>query len=71
MLHFKPFPPFLDDSVILGDFLYIFSVVWVSPPWGDSPIDIHLSQEKRMAKTRISRLEPDSLRANIFVARRR
>ena len=49
MLHLKPFSPYFDDGVNLFPTLFLFldaSLVVVSHPSVDSPIDIHLSQEK-------------------------
>jgi len=56
MLHFKPFPPLLDDCVIRIRFLATFMVlvyqflVHISHPCDDSLIDIHLSQEERVGR---------------------
>ncbi len=51
MLHFKPFSPLFHAGVNLFQTLFLFlaaSLVVVSHLSVDSPIDIHLSQEKRV-----------------------
>ena len=53
MFHFKPFSPHFHDGVNLFPALFLFldaSIVVVSHPSVDSPIDIHLSKEKRVAR---------------------
>ena len=39
--HFKPFPHFFCDGLIIMEYLPVF-VVYISHPLGNSPIDIHL-----------------------------
>ena len=46
MLHFERFSPYSHDAVNLSSLG--ISLVVVSQPSVDSPIDIHLSQEKRV-----------------------
>ena len=48
MLHFKHFHPYSHDAVNLSSL--DISLVVLSHPSMDSPIDIHLSQEKRVAE---------------------
>jgi len=48
MLNFKPFAPLFCDSTMVLDHSIWFRFVF--HPWGDSSIDIHLSQEERVAR---------------------
>jgi hypothetical protein len=68
MLHFKLSSPCFHDAVDLYLSLGIFLVV-VAHPRVDSPINIHLSQEKRVVRN--LRLDSILLGANIFPGSRR